>query len=83
MRPEAGCCVSSLADLPDLVGFFSYSNSDDAHSDGALSVLRPGIRKELQLQLGRELRLWQDVDGALRLRARIARSHCRRTSSPS
>jgi formylglycine-generating enzyme required for sulfatase activity len=54
--------MSSLADLPDLVGFFSYSNSDDAHSDGALSLLRQGIRKELRLQLGSDLRLWQDVD---------------------
>jgi formylglycine-generating enzyme required for sulfatase activity len=54
--------MSSLADLPDLVGFFSYSNSDDTHSDGALSLLRQGIRKELRLQLGRELRLWQDIE---------------------
>jgi hypothetical protein len=54
--------MSSLADLPDLVGFFSYSRSDDDHSDGALSLLRERIRKELRMQLGRELRLWQDIE---------------------
>ena len=47
--------MSSLADLTDLVGFFSYSRSDDEHSDGALSLLRERIRKELRMQLGREL----------------------------
>jgi hypothetical protein len=54
--------MSSLADLPDLVGFFSYSRRDDEHSDGALSLLRERIRKELRMQLGRELPLWQDTE---------------------
>jgi hypothetical protein len=60
--------MSSLAELPDLVGFFSYSRSDDEHSQGALSQLRVRIHNELRLQLGRHLRLWQDTaaipDGA-------------------
>src|SRR5260370_5563623 len=54
--------MSSLADLPELVGFFSYARSDDENSDQALSLLRRRIRSELRLQLGRELRLWQDTD---------------------
>jgi formylglycine-generating enzyme required for sulfatase activity len=54
--------MSSLADLPDLVGFFSYSRSDDKNSVGALSLLRERISMELRLQLGRELRLWQDKE---------------------
>jgi hypothetical protein len=54
--------MSSLADLPDLVGFFSYSRSDDEQSDGALTGLRQRIRRELRMQLGRELRLWQDTE---------------------
>jgi formylglycine-generating enzyme required for sulfatase activity len=54
--------MSSLVDLPDLVGFFSYSRSDDKNSDGALTLLRERIGKELRLQLGRELRLWQDKE---------------------
>jgi hypothetical protein len=56
--------MSSLADhyRRDLVGFFSYSRSDDDHSDGALTQLRERIGKELRLQLGRKLRLWQDKE---------------------
>jgi TIR domain len=54
--------MSSLADLPDLVGFFSYSRSDDKNSDGGLTLLRERISKELRLQLGHELRLWQDKE---------------------
>jgi hypothetical protein len=54
--------MSSLADLPELVGFFSYARSDDENSDMALSLLRKRIRSELRLQLGRELRLWQDTE---------------------
>src|ERR1700678_1855839 len=53
--------MSSLAELPELVGFFSYSRRDDENSDGALTRLRARIRKELSLQLGREVRLWQDT----------------------
>src|SRR3954451_12345038 len=63
------CPMSSLADLPELVGFFSYSRRDDERSDGALSRLRARIAAELGLQLGREFRLWQDSaaipDGSL------------------
>ncbi len=61
--------MSSLSELPELVGFFSYSRRDDENSDGALSRLRARIQKELHLQLGRDFRLWQDTaaipDGAL------------------
>src|SRR5215469_9995035 len=61
--------MTSLADLPELVGFFSYSRRDDIHSDGGLSRLRARIQSELRLQLGREFRLWQDTaaipEGAL------------------
>lgn len=61
--------MSSLAELPELVGFFSYSRKDDEQTEGALSRLRARIYRELRLQLGRDFRLWQDVaaipDGAL------------------
>jgi hypothetical protein len=61
--------MSSLAELPELVGFFSYSRKDDENSEGALSRLRLRIHRELRLQLGRDFRLWQDTaaipDGAL------------------
>ena len=53
----------SLADIPELVGFFSYSRDDDDDSRGALSALRDAIQRELRGQLGRsrrQLRLWQD-----------------------
>ena len=53
--------MPSLADLPELVGFFSYSRRDDQHAEGALSRLRARIYGELRLQLGRDLRLWQDT----------------------
>ena len=55
--------MSSLADAPDLVGFFSYSREDDEGSGGKLSKLRERIQEELRLQLGRtmkDFRLWQD-----------------------
>lgn len=59
----------SLADLPELAGFFSYSRRDDERSDGALSRLRARIYAELGMQLGRDLRVWQDTvaipEGAL------------------
>jgi formylglycine-generating enzyme required for sulfatase activity len=55
--------MSSLADLPELVGFFSYARSEDEHSGGALSLLRKRIRGELAAQLARDdLRLWQDTE---------------------
>jgi hypothetical protein len=55
--------MSSLADAPDLVGFFSYSREDDEGSFGRLSKLRERIQEELRGQLGRtkkDFRLWQD-----------------------
>jgi hypothetical protein len=55
----------SLADIPELVGFFSYSREDDDDSRGALSALRDAIQRELRGQLGRsrqQLRLWQDKE---------------------
>jgi hypothetical protein len=55
--------MSSLADLPELIGFFSYSRDDDSDSEGALSALRERIQRELRGQLGRSFksfRLWQD-----------------------
>jgi S1-C subfamily serine protease len=57
--------MSSLADLPELVGFFSYSREDDEDSHGALSALRERIQRELRGQLGRSMktfRLWQDKE---------------------
>ncbi len=57
--------MSSLADLPELVGFFSYSREDDEGSHGALSALRERIQHELRAQLGRSFktfRLWQDKE---------------------
>jgi hypothetical protein len=50
-----------LAEIPELVGFFSYSRKDDEHSEGSLSKLRFRIYNELRMQLGREFRLWQDT----------------------
>jgi len=55
--------MSSLAEAPDLVGFFSYSREDDEDSGGKLSKLRERIQAELRGQLGRtkaDFRLWQD-----------------------
>jgi TIR domain-containing protein/PAN domain-containing protein len=55
--------MASLADAPDLVGFFSYSREDDEGSGGRLSKLRSHIQEELRAQLGRtkrDFRLWQD-----------------------
>jgi len=55
--------MSSLADAPDLVGFFSYSREDDEGSGGKLSNLRERIQEELRGQLGRtkkDFKLWQD-----------------------
>jgi hypothetical protein len=55
--------MASLAELPELVGFFSYSREDDQGSRGALSALRDAIQNELSAQLGRsqtDFRIWQD-----------------------
>lgn len=57
--------MSCLADLPELVGFFSYSREDDEAFSHALSAPRDGIQKELSAQLGRNkntFRLWQDQE---------------------
>src|SRR5262249_13601245 len=57
--------MSCLAELPELVGFFSYSREDDEDSHGALSALRDRIQRELRGQLGRStktFRLWQDKE---------------------
>ncbi len=57
--------MSSLADLPELVGFFSYSREDDEGSKGTLSDLRDAIQRELSAQLGRSkrnFRLFQDQE---------------------
>jgi formylglycine-generating enzyme required for sulfatase activity len=66
-NPEGTCkllvVMRSLADFPDLIGFFSYSREDDDDSNGALSNLRDRIQRELRGQLGRtrdHFRLWQD-----------------------
>jgi lipoprotein NlpI len=55
--------MSTLAELSELVGFFSYSREDDEAFKGTLSALRDGIQRELSAQLGRSkatFRLWQD-----------------------
>ena len=55
--------MASLADLPLLVGFFSYSREDDEGSGGKLSKLRERVQEELRGQLGRtkaNFKLWQD-----------------------
>jgi branched-chain amino acid transport system substrate-binding protein len=57
--------MSSLADLSELVGFFSYSREDDRDAHGALSDLRDRIQGELRSQLGRPtgtFRIWQDKE---------------------
>jgi hypothetical protein len=40
--------MASLADAPNLVGFFSYSRADDEGSKGKLSRLREFIQEELR-----------------------------------
>src|SRR5271166_6442288 len=49
--------MASLAQLPELVGFFSYSREDDEAFRGSLSALRDAIQRELSAQLGRRGRL--------------------------
>jgi hypothetical protein len=55
--------LASLIELPELVGFFSYSRDDDRDSRGALTALRERIQGDLRGLLGRStktLRLFQD-----------------------
>ncbi len=55
--------MSTLAEVPELIGFFSYSREDDEGSKGSLSALRDAIQAELSAQLGRsqiDFRIWQD-----------------------
>jgi hypothetical protein len=55
--------MSSLAELSELVGFFTYSREDDEAFQGMLSALRNSIQREPSAQLGRTkrtFRLWQD-----------------------
>lgn len=57
--------MASLADFPEVVGFFSYSRDDDESYKGRLSSLREAIQHELAAQLGRSkatFRLWQDKE---------------------
>jgi hypothetical protein len=57
--------MSSLANLPEVIGFFSYSREDDEAFRGTLSALRDAIQRELGAQLGRSkrnFRLWQDQE---------------------
>ena len=57
--------MSSLADLPEIIGFFSYSREDDEAFRGTLSAVRDAIQRELAAQLGRSkatFRLWQDKE---------------------
>ena len=57
--------MATLADLRELVGFFSYSREDDESYKGRLSALREAVQGELGAQLGRSktsFRLWQDKE---------------------
>jgi hypothetical protein len=57
--------MTSLADLPELIGFFSYSRDDDQDSHNSLTMIRTLIQNELRARLGRSrqsLRLWQDQE---------------------
>jgi len=57
--------MSSLAQLPKLIGFFSYSRTDDEGDDGAVLALANRIYRELRSQLGRNdqnFKLWRDKD---------------------
>jgi hypothetical protein len=57
--------MSSLAESPQITGFFSYSREDDEAYKGRLSALREAIQQELGAQLGlsrSSFRLWQDKE---------------------
>jgi hypothetical protein len=60
--------MSSLASLPEIVGFFSYSREDDEFYSGRLSALRLAIQHNLAALFGRrspKFRLWQDKEAIL------------------
>jgi hypothetical protein len=48
--------MSSLAELPNVVGVFSYSRDDDRDSKGRISELMDAIKRELGARLGRSER---------------------------
>ena len=57
--------MASLAQLPKLVGFFSYSRADDDDFRGALSALHDASQRNLSAQLGRNKRnftVWKDQE---------------------
>jgi formylglycine-generating enzyme required for sulfatase activity len=57
--------MASLAELPEVIGFFSYSREDNEAFKGTLSTLRKSIQGELGARLGRSrqtFRLWQDEE---------------------
>jgi len=43
------------------IGFWSYSHQDDDWSRRELTALREHVRSELNLALGEDVRIWQDV----------------------
>jgi len=45
----------------DPVGFWSYARLDDEHSDGQLSQLRAVVGKQIGMQHGDRIALWQDI----------------------
>ncbi len=65
LRRRLSTPMSSLAELPNLIGFFSYSRTDDDKGGGAVAALANLIYGELLLQLGRtdkNFKLWRDKD---------------------
>jgi hypothetical protein len=57
--------MPALADLPEIIGFFSYSRDDDRDTDNSLTTIRRAIQGEMRARLGRSgrtLRLWQDEE---------------------
>src|SRR5271167_955872 len=64
-RRRRAYSMSSLAELPKISGFFSYSREDDEGFKGRLSNLRDAIQRELSAQLGlkkENFRLFQDKE---------------------
>jgi hypothetical protein len=48
--------MPSLAELPEIIGFFSYSREDDEAEGGGISELRERIERALREQLGRPVK---------------------------